>query len=120
LLDLVGCRESGAYLLASLTAFSNVLLSGKCHPDITSILFGGRFVALNKKSGGIRPIAAGFTLRRLHVSKCANPFTVSNLASFFAPRQLGARAADKQKECLSLRLAQYTRVSINKQVAVDS
>ena len=35
LLDLVGCRESGPDLLTSLTAFTNLVLSGKCHPDIT-------------------------------------------------------------------------------------
>ena len=32
---------------------------------IAPIFFGGRLLALNKKSGGIRPIAIGFTLRRL-------------------------------------------------------
>jgi len=53
------------------------------------ILFGGRLVALNKKSGGIRPIAVGFTLRRL-ISKCANSFAVAKLTTYFAPRQMGA------------------------------
>jgi len=56
---------------------------------MTSILFGGRLVALNKKSGGICPIVSGFTLRRL-ASKCANSFAVSKRAPYFAPRQMGA------------------------------
>ena len=45
-------------------------------------------MALNKKSGGIRPIAIGFTLRRL-ASKCANSFGTSQLKGLFYPHQLG-------------------------------
>jgi len=89
LLDLVSCQESGADLLTSLTALTNLLLQGKCHLDMTSVLFGQRLVALNKKSGGIRPIAVGFTLRKL-AFKCANSFAVCKLAPCFAPRQMGA------------------------------
>ena len=37
---------------------------------------------------GIRPIAVGFTLRRL-TSKCANAHVSSRLATFFRPIQLG-------------------------------
>jgi len=50
--------------------------------------FGGCLLALNKISGGIRPIAIGFTLRRL-TSKCAIAYGVNHLRSFFQPRQLG-------------------------------
>ena len=49
LLDLVSCRESGADLLTSLTSFTNLLLQGKCHLDVTPVLFGERLVALNPK-----------------------------------------------------------------------
>ena len=42
---------------------------------------------MNKKSGGIRPIAVGFTLRRL-VSKCANTHAIDRLSTFFSPIQL--------------------------------
>jgi len=45
-------------------------------------------LALNKKSGGVRPIAIGFSLRRL-ASKCANSFSTNNLKSYFHPHQLG-------------------------------
>ena len=40
------------------------------------------------KSGGFRPIAIGFTLRRL-TAKCANTHSISKLADFFASIQLG-------------------------------
>ena len=45
-------------------------------------------MALNKKSGGIRPIAVGVTLRRL-ASKCANTHGAARMAPLFGPRQLG-------------------------------
>src|SRR5664279_329638 len=89
LLDLVSCKESGSELLSALTGFINLLLSGTCHPDIIPILFGGRLIALDKHSGDIRPIAVGFTLRRL-ASKCVNSFATNKLASYFSPHQLGA------------------------------
>ena len=45
-------------------------------------------LALNKKSGGIRPIAVGLTLGRL-ASKCDNSFGVRRLPSLFDHCQLG-------------------------------
>ena len=63
LADLVSCRESGAELLSAITAFTNSLLEGKCHSAVAPILFGGNLIALEKKSGGIRPIAIGYTWR---------------------------------------------------------
>ena len=86
--DLLLCRESGAGLLTALTAFVNLTLAGQCPVDAAPIFFGGRLIALNKKSGGLRPIVVGFTLRRL-VSKCANAYTAAQLASYFKPIQLG-------------------------------
>jgi hypothetical protein len=59
--DLVGCQESGAALLSAITAFTNMLLEGKCHRDVAPVLFGGSLIALEKKTGGIRPIAIGYT-----------------------------------------------------------
>ena len=44
---------------------------------------------LSKKDGGVRPIAVGYTLRRL-ASKYANAFAVSRLTSFLQPFQLRA------------------------------
>ena len=65
-----------------------MLLEGKCHPDVIPILFGGNLTALVKKSGGIRPIAVGYTWRRL-AAKCANSYVMSRLGDYFAPIQLG-------------------------------
>ena len=50
--------------------------------------FGGHLLALHKKSERIRPIAIGFTLRRL-ASKCANSFGTNRQRSYFYPHQLG-------------------------------
>ena len=88
LLDLVRCRESGSNLLTSLTGFVNMVLSGSCPSQIIPLFFGARLIALNKKSGGVRPIAVGCVLRRL-IAKCAVSFSVSKLVSYFSPRQLG-------------------------------
>lgn len=86
--DLVKCKENGRTLLSALTKFVNCLLEGKCPSAVKPILFGGNLIALSKKSGGIRPIAVGYTLRRL-AAKCANAFASARLATYLYPRQLG-------------------------------
>jgi len=86
--DMLLCREAGAEFLSALTDFVNLVIAGLCPSNVAPILFGGRLLALSKKTGGIRPIAIGFTLRRL-ASKCANSFGTKKLASFFYPHQLG-------------------------------
>jgi len=86
--DLLMCREGGPEFLSALTAFVNVVLAGRCPLNAAPVFFGGRLLALNKKSGGIRPIAIGFTLRRL-TSKCANSSGTNLLRSYFYPYQLG-------------------------------
>ena len=45
-------------------------------------------IALQKKSGGIRPIAIGYSLRRL-ASKCVNKHALTVLKDTFTPSQLG-------------------------------
>ncbi|NJL56118.1 hypothetical protein HC928_13760 [bacterium] len=86
--EMLGCREVGPVFIEALTEFVNLVLSGKCPADVVPYFFGGRLLALRKKSGGIRPIAIGMTLRRI-VSKCASFAGVEHLASFFSPTQLG-------------------------------
>jgi hypothetical protein len=88
LLDLVNCNESNGELLSSITALVNLLLSGRCSPTIAPHLFGGNLFALEKKGGGIRPIAVGFTWRRL-AAKCANTFAIAKLGNSLSPLQLG-------------------------------
>lgn len=85
--DMMMCQESGHDFLTALTAFVNLVLSGRCPSEVAPI-FGGRLLALNKKSGGIRPIAIGFSLRHL-ASKCANSFGINRLRAYFRPNQLG-------------------------------
>ena len=45
-------------------------------------------MALEKKSGGIRPIAIGYTWRRI-AAKCANSYAIASLSSYLQPIQLG-------------------------------
>ena len=60
LLDMItGARDENP--LEALTAFANVLLSGKLCTTIGEIIFGGRMITLQKKDGAIRPIAVGYT-----------------------------------------------------------
>ena len=47
-------------MVSSITAFTNLLLEGKCHDEVAPIIFGGSLIALTKKSGGIRSIAIGY------------------------------------------------------------
>ena len=89
LLELVTCQESASNFLPALTAFVNLLLRGVCPPEVQPVLFGGNLIVLEKKSGGIRPIAVGYTWRRL-AAKCANSYAVSTLSSYLSPIQLGA------------------------------
>ena len=71
----------------------NLLLEGKCHPDVIPILFGGNLTVSVKKSGGIRSIAVGYTWRRL-AAKCADSYAMSRLGDYFAPIQLGVGVSD--------------------------
>src|SRR6218665_466487 len=88
LLELVNHRETSSALLEEMTGFTNILLCGACPVEVRPILLGGNLIALTKKSGGLRPIAIGYTLRRV-AAKCANRYAVNKLAPFFAPLQVG-------------------------------
>ena len=48
-----------------------IILVGLCPMEVAPVFFGGRLIGLDKKSGDIRSIVIGMTLRRL-ASKCAN------------------------------------------------
>ena len=52
------------------------------------MLFGANLLALQKKSGGIRPIAVGYTWRRI-AAKCANSFALGRVADYLQPLQVG-------------------------------
>jgi len=88
--DLVQCRESGTDFLTALTGFISLVLAGQYSVDIAPAFFSSRLIAVSRKSGGIRPIAVGCTLRRL-AFKCANTHT-SLLATYFRLTPLGVGA----------------------------
>ena len=87
-LDFCNCKAAEKSLLTAISSLINLLLDDRCHPDVIPILFGGNLTALVKKSRGIRPIAVGYTWRRL-AAKCTNFYAISRLGDYFAPIQLG-------------------------------
>ena len=88
LLDLITCKEVGQKLASAITPLVNLLLAGKCPPEVATVLFGGILFALQYRSGRVRPIAIGYAWRRL-VAKCANNYAVSQLGDTLLPMQLG-------------------------------
>jgi len=96
-----------------------MILAGRCPSDVAPVFFGGRLLALNKKSGGVRPIAIGFTLRRL-ASKCANAFGVNHLKGFLQTYQLGVgtpggceAAIHLARRCLEALSADHVMVKLD-------
>lgn len=77
-------QRNGHEISVSITAFTNLLIEGKCHENIAPILLGGSVIALIKKTVGVRPIFIGYTWRR-HVAKCANTFAMAELTEFLSP-----------------------------------
>jgi len=71
-----------------LTDLVNLLLKGGLPEEVNDIIYGANLLALSKKDGGIRPIAVGYTWRRL-AAKCANSYAVTRLSQLLAPIQLG-------------------------------
>ena len=60
----------------------------KCRSSFEQPLFGGSITAITKKGGGVRPIAVGYTWRRL-TRKVACRLVSARAAALLAPRQLG-------------------------------
>jgi len=87
--DMVLCKEAGPELITALTGFINLVLAGRCPTVVAPVFFGGRLLALSKKSGDVRPIAIGFSLRSL-ASKCANEFGSSRLKSYLSSSSGGS------------------------------
>jgi hypothetical protein len=80
--------EAGQKALRALTKLCNFLLSGQLPSEICHLLYGASLCALNKKDGGLRPIAIGNCLRRL-TSKLASFQSRNIVNSYLSPHQLG-------------------------------
>ena len=63
------------------------------------VLFGGRLIALQKKDGGVRPIAVGYTLRRL-AAKCANAYVSKRRSEELQPIQVGVGVSGGAKAAI--------------------
>ena len=74
--------------LSSLAAFSSLVLEGRTPDSVKPFFFGARLIALQKKGGGIRPIAVGCSLHRL-VAKIACSQVANDMADLLSPRQIG-------------------------------
>ena len=88
--DLIGksADENGEKLLSSLTLFVNHVLDGKTPASARPFFGGATLLALQKKNGGIRPIAIGCTLHRL-AAKCASNMVMNEMGDILKPHQLG-------------------------------
>ena len=88
--DMVGASAGarGAMLLQSPTTFTNLVLAGDIPVETRPFLFGASLTALNKKNGGVRPIAVGCTHCRL-VAKVASRSVMERMEQYLAPLQLG-------------------------------
>ena len=91
LLDMCGdtLGEPASKLLDTLVSFMNLIVfPGKVPNIVRETFYGANLIALSKEDGGIRPIAVGFTLRRL-----AKKIVMFGNADFrkaeFQPCQLG-------------------------------
>ena len=86
--DLVLGKGESDPLLEAVTRFVNLMLEGKTPEQIRPALFGGALTALQKNCGGVRPIAVGYTWRRL-AGKVACRLLSLRASTLLAPRQLG-------------------------------
>jgi hypothetical protein len=78
----------GQKLVSILVQFSNLCLAGRVPVKVRPVLYGASLCALAKKSGGVRPIAVGSTVRRL-VAKAACRSVKDDVVIKLAPKQLG-------------------------------
>ena len=88
--DLTGALvgDTGRRLLAQPTEFTNICLSGRISAVLQPVFCGTSLCTLNRKDGGNRPIAVGYTLRRL-VAKAACKAVSRKMTTRFQPVQVG-------------------------------
>ena len=78
----------GSTFISAMTRFVNFFLSGKGPPQLAPLFCGAPLTALQKRNGGIRPIAVGETLRRI-ISSCAMNHISKTAANWVHPLQFG-------------------------------
>ena len=81
-------RNEDSQFVSSLTKFVNLVISGEIAATARPFFFGATLIGLNKKDGGVRPIAIGCTLRRL-AAKCVSLMVRENMGELLFPLQLG-------------------------------
>jgi hypothetical protein len=82
-------RDSDVNFLSASTAFVNIVLVGQFPSAVAPFFFGGRFLALNKKDGGVRPIDIGMTPHQF-VTKYTAMIGSIQLSDWLRPHQLGS------------------------------
>ncbi len=80
--------SAGFEFLKSVTRLVGIISEGKIPEIIRPFFFGAKLIALNKKDGGLRPIAVGNTLRRI-ISKCAGYSVSDKRKTDFGMKQVG-------------------------------
>jgi len=80
--------DAGDRLLTAITNLTNLITVGILPEEIRPIFFGAALVVVQKKSGGIRPIAIGNTWRRLAAKAILAKISTS-LTQYLSPTQLG-------------------------------
>ena len=91
LIDMCGeaLGEPASKLVNTLVNFLNLIVfPGKVPTEVAEMLYGANLIALGKKDGGIRPIAVGFTLRRL-AAKIVMHANKDFCEKEFQPHQVG-------------------------------
>ena len=75
-------------VVAALTKFCNLLLSGGVPHSVAPYFYGARLHGAKKKDGSLRPIAVGEVLRRL-AAKSAMASLREKIVGLLSPIQLG-------------------------------
>ena len=81
-------NEASQELTRELAKLANLVVNQRLPDRIRPLFFGANLTALRKKDGGIRPIAAGNTLRRLVCRIVSNRVT-KEMGTLLQPYQLG-------------------------------
>lgn len=105
--------DTSDQLLTALTKTVNLLASGRACAALKPTMGGARLIAINKKDGGLRPIAIGETLRRL-TAKCL----ISKLSSV-VPSAVGKNQYGVGSPGGASRVAHLARRAVNSRSSDD-